>query len=303
MQSKRRKKAGKIFRLALVITAFVLIIATVVLSAAALIFFRVEKFNVEGVSPYTRDEIIAASGIETGKSLIFADLDEAATAIEKKLPYTSGVKLSRKFPSTIVIRYDEYKETYAVAVSAAGYVLLGNDFKALSYSAALPEGVTLINGASPSTPVIGERMKFTDAVQETGDGTEPTDPTGDILERIAAAMAENGFEDINVIDVSSRSDIYLIYQRRIVLKLGNPSSLDSKLALAKKVLAEENSIAPDQSGVVNLTVVKQAYFDSRDADEIEELAEFNAGYPAEPVTEPTSTNEEETTENDSGGEG
>ena len=40
MQSKRRKKAGKIFRLALVITVFVLIIATVVLSAAALIFFR-----------------------------------------------------------------------------------------------------------------------------------------------------------------------------------------------------------------------------------------------------------------------
>ncbi|MDY5896003.1 MAG: hypothetical protein SPJ40_06345 [Oscillospiraceae bacterium] len=43
MQSKRRKKAGKIFRLALVITVFVLIIATVVLSAAALIFFRVEN--------------------------------------------------------------------------------------------------------------------------------------------------------------------------------------------------------------------------------------------------------------------
>lgn len=58
MQSKRRKKAGKIFRLALVITVFVLIIATVVLSAAALIFFRVEKYHVEGVSPYTRDQII-----------------------------------------------------------------------------------------------------------------------------------------------------------------------------------------------------------------------------------------------------
>ena len=72
MQSKRRKKAGKIFRLALVITVFVLIIATVVLSAAALIFFRVEKYHVEGVSPYTRDQIIEASGIQTGKSLILS---------------------------------------------------------------------------------------------------------------------------------------------------------------------------------------------------------------------------------------
>lgn len=303
MQSKRRKKAGKIFRLALVITVFVLIIATVVLSAAALIFFRVEKYHVEGVSPYTRDQIIEASGIQTGKSLIFADLDEAAASIEKKLPYTGSVKLSRKFPNTLVIKYDEYKETYAVPVSMAGYVLLGNDFKVLSYSAELPEGVTLINGASPTAPVVGEKIKFTDAAQETGDTTEIADPTGDILARIASALEDNSFEDISAIDVTSRSNIYLIYQRRIVLKLGNPSSLDSKLALAKKVLQEEDSIAPDQSGVVNLTVVKQAYFDGRDADDIPELVEFEAGYPQVPADEPTTDGEETTTDESSGGEG
>ena len=55
--------------------------------------------------------------------------------------------------------------------------------------------------------------------------------------------------------------------------------------------------------MVNLTVVKQAYFDSRDADDIPELVEFEAGYPQVPADEPTTDGEEATTDESSGGEG
>lgn len=295
MQKSTRKKAGRMFRLALVITVFVLITATVLLSAAALLFFRVENYNVEGVSPYTRDEIIAASGIETGKSLLFINLEEAEAAIEKKLPYTGSVRLMRKFPNTLVIRYDEYKECYAVSLSTAGFALLGEDFKVLSFSATLPEGVTLIFGTSPLTPVVGEKMVFSQESIQGSDGeTETVDPTGELLSEIAEAVDENGIEDVNALSVASKSNIYLIYQRRIVLKLGSSSDIASKLSLAKSVLEEENALSPDQFGVLNLTVPKQAYFNSCDADEIEELSEFLENYPAPEETEEPSGEEEET---------
>lgn len=294
MQKSKRKKAGRMLRLAIVIIAFVLITASVLLSAAALLFFRVEKYNVEGVSPYTRDEIISASGIETGKSLIFINLEEAQASIEKKLPYTGSVRVSRKFPNTLVIRYDECKERYAISLATAGFVILGDDFKTLSFSATLPEGVTLLLGTSPLTPVVGEKTVFSQETVQSPDGeSEVVDTVGEMLAEITRAIDENGLEDISALSISSRSNIYLIYQRRIVLKLGNPSDVSSKLALAKNVLEEENSLSPDQFGVLNLTVTKQAYFNSCDADEIDELVELEENFPLDLSAREEVTSQEE----------
>lgn len=279
MQKSKRKKAGRIFRLALVITVFVLITATVLLSAAALFFFRVEKYSVEGISPYTKEEIIEACGISEGKSLIFADLDEGAASIEKKLPYTDNVRLSRKFPNTLVIHYDEYKERYALPLSTAGYALLGSDFKTLSFSAELPEDMTVILGVSPQMPVSGEKVIFSRETVEGTDGKKTeVDRTGEILEEIAELLEKNEFKDISAISVESRSNIYLIYQDRVVLKIGSASELDSKLSLAKKVLSEEESISANQYCVLDLTVAKQAYFSSTDADKITVLTDFLQKY-------------------------
>ncbi len=302
MQKSKRKKAGKIFRLALVITVFVLITATVLLSVAALFFFRVEKYSVEGISPYTKEEIIAASGITVGKSLIFADLDEGAASIEKKLPYTDDVRLSRKFPNTLVIHYGEHKERYALPLSTSGYALLGGDFKTLSFSAQLPDDVTVILGASPQMPVSGEKVVFSrEIVEGTNGEKEEVDKTGEILEEIAELLEENEFKDISAVSVESRSNIYLIYQDRIVLKIGSASELDSKLSLAKKVLSEEESISANQYCVMDLTVPKQAYFSSTEVDKITALTDFLQKYRSDDKADETEQSEE-SQEKENGGE-
>ena len=110
---KRKRR----FRLAIVATAFILLLCLIVSPIIVFAVFRVKTFKVEGASPYTSEQIISASGIQQGKSLIFADLDEAAASIEKTLPYTDNVKLTKKLPSGIIIRLEETSAGFAVEMS------------------------------------------------------------------------------------------------------------------------------------------------------------------------------------------
>ena len=79
---ERRERVKKLkrkrrFRLAIVVGGFASVFL-VLLSAIVLTFvLRVKHFVIEGETLYTDKEIVQASGIEKGKSLLFADLDEA----------------------------------------------------------------------------------------------------------------------------------------------------------------------------------------------------------------------------------
>lgn len=276
---KKRLKRKRNFRIALVVVCFVLIIGLIASPIIIFAAFRVKAFTVDGEAPYTKEEIIAASGIVHGKSLIFADIDEGESNIEKVLPYTDNVKITRKLPSTVVIRVESTERKYAIMLSNGTYALLDKNLKVLEFAPQVPEKITVIKGAVPIKSEIGEVLAF--AVEKSDDKSEEkttaTDRTLSLILEIANAISENTLEDINLIDVSSSSNIYLIYQGRIVLNLGDSSDIPSKLSLGKRVISEENTVSLTQSGTINLTVSKKAYFSPSDPDDIKEIVLFNGG--------------------------
>ncbi len=264
----KKLKRKRRFRLAIVIIGFFLALSIVISPILLFAVFRIKTFTVEGTSPYTNDEIIAASGIGLGKSMIFADLEEASENIEKTLPYTDNVRLTKKLPSGIIIRLDETSRAFAVELSAGMYALTNSELKVLELVGELPEGVALIAGAVPVKSETGERLVF-------ASDDEATDLTYALIEKIAASVAENGLEDIDLVDVASRSNIYMIYQGRIVLRLGDTTDIESKISLGTRVIKEENMIDPSQCGTVDLTIPKKAYFNPSDFDDIEELVSYS----------------------------
>lgn len=278
---KKLKRKRRI-RLAIVVTAFTLLMVIIVSPIVLFAAFRVKSFVVEGTSPYSKEEIIAACGIEQGKSLVFADIDEASAAIEKNLPYTDDVVITKKLPSSIVIRYGETAKAFAIQLSGGTYALTNSELKVLELSAEIPEGVTLITGAIPVKAETGTIASFAEKEDEE---TETGDKTLSLILEITKAVAENGMKDINLIDVSSRSDIYLIYQERIVLRLGDSSDLASKLSLGQRVIVEEDQIDPSQCGTINLTIAKKAYVNPADPEDIKELVIYNGGEWEEPEVE------------------
>lgn len=283
----KKLKRQRNFRLAIVIVGFLLALCIIISPVLLLTAFKVKSFTVEGVSPYTNEEIIAASGIEIGKNLLFANLEDASENIEKSLPYTDNVRITKKLPDSIIIRFDETSRAFAVEVSTGMYAVTNSNLKVLELSGVLPADVALIKGAAPIKSDVGETITFSPG--------DETDLTFDLIKNITAAITENGMEDISYIDVTNRSDIYLIYQGRIVLSLGDSLDVESKISLGNRVIREENAIDPSQFGTVDLTIPKKAYFNPSDFEDVEELVEFSEKYAQE---EPAPEEEAETEETD-----
>ncbi|MBQ2904014.1 MAG: FtsQ-type POTRA domain-containing protein [Clostridia bacterium] len=296
----RVKKLKRIrnFRIAVVVTGFILVISLIVTPIIVFTAFRVRSFDVEGDAPYTIEEVVAASGIVEGKSLILADIAQAKENIEKTLPYTDNVVITRKLPGSIVIRVESTEKAYALALSNGTYAMLDADMKVLEFAPEVTEEITVIKGAVPVKADIGEVLAFIN--EDTGDDEdiEAGDRTLSLILDITKSIAVNEMKDIDLIDISSRSGIYLIYQGRIVLNLGDSSEIPAKLSLGQRVINEENAISLTQSGTVNLTVPKKAYFNPSDPDDIKELVIFSGGEWEEDEPEITEENTETTEENE-----
>lgn len=293
----KKLKRKRNFRIAIVVTGFVLLISLIVTPIVVFAGFRVKNFTVEGNAPYTIEEVVAASGIVEGKSLILADIAQAKENIEKTLPYTDNVKITRKLPSSIVIRVESTEKTYALALSNGTFAMLDGNMKVLEFAPEVPEGMALIKGVVPIKADVGEILAFINGDTGDDEGTETGDRTLSLILEITKGIADNEMTDINLIDISSRSNIHLIYQGRIVLNLGDSSEIPAKLSLGQRVINEENAISLTQSGTINLTVAKKAYFNPSDPDDIKELVIFNGGEWEEETTEMTEE-EPETTENE-----
>ncbi len=281
-QLKRKRNIRK----AIVVIGFLLILSLIASPILILTLFRVKSFTVEGASAYTNEEIISASGIVTGKNLLFANLDEAADNIEKLLPYTDEVKLTKKLPDEIIIRYETTEKAFAIGMSNGLYALTDSNLKVLEITGQRPSGVALIVGAVPCKAEAGEIAAF-ETVEDGEKEEEFVDETLSLLLEITGAIAENGTKDINLINVSERNDIYLIYQGRIVLNLGNSSDLSSKLSLGTKVINSENTIDPFQFGAINLTVVTEAVFNPSDMKDVPEVMYYLENYAPDETEEET----------------
>lgn len=287
-QLKRKRN----FRKAIVIIGFLLVISLIISPILILTLFRVKSFTVEGAAVYTNEEIIASSGIALGKNLLFADLDEAAENIEKQLPFTDEVKLTKKLPDKIIIRCETTERAFAIGMPNGLYAVTNENLKVLEITGKQPTDVALIVGAVPYKADVGEVAAF-DVIGEDEKEEEFVDETLSLILEITGAITKNEMKDISLINISAQNSIYLIYQGRIVLDLGNSSDLSSKLSLGTKVINSENNIDPFQYGSINLTVVTEAVFNPSDMKDVPEVMYYLENYAPE---------EEENTEEDEGEE-
>ncbi len=287
---KKIKRKRRI-RLAIVVVAFVFALALIIGPIVMFFVFRVNKFVVEGISPYTKETIIASCGVEQGKSLVFVKVNDVAAAIEKNLPYTDDVKVTKKLPDSLVIRYGETFKAFAFQLSGGTYAVTDSNLKVLEMSSDVPDGVALIKGVVPVGFEAGDIISFA----EKSDDENETDKTFSMLLEITNAVAENSMKDINLIDVTSANDIYFIYQERLVLRFGEASDLASKISLGQRVIEDEDKIDPSQFATINLTVEKKAYVNPADPEDIKELVIYNGGEWEEPELLPENSEESTST--------
>lgn len=122
-------------------------------------------------------------------------------------------------------------------------------------AAALDDGrikdVDYVNISEPVKTKNGYGINFTNS--------QESDPL-QIYKDLLAAIEKSKLKDITVIDISDPQNVSLTYQNRIKLKIGTPSKLESRLALAAKVIEKENIISANQKGSIDLTIGDRAYW-------------------------------------------
>lgn len=266
----------------------------VILAVAAAVFFlvfKVRSFEVKGTTPYAPAKIFSATGINLGSNSILLDTQAAEETLEKELPYLCNVDISVKWPSKLIIKAETAESAYVLETGSGTFAVTDGTLKVLEIVAEAPaDSITVEGRGAGSDCRVGERITLSNG---KGD-----DVVGKALVEISSSIKESELMNISLINISDENNIYLIYDERIIIRLGDSSDILRKLALAKKALDEEDKLSPTQYGEMDVTVLKKAIFAPMDYKDMPELVKLKEGdVPAPEESEEESEEDEESEDN------
>lgn len=220
-KSRQKHEQGSIVGYCAIAFVFV---ALIVLVLCLTVFFKVKNVEINGVSLYRNDQILGVGGIINDENLVRTDTKLIRQRLEQHLVYIESAKVTKKYPSTIIVDITEAEKAADViaddkfcVVSKTGRVLeMGN--------AAATGGIPVIRGFELSSKKPGEHMQSSDPSKLK------------IYNDMIKILDSIGMKKITEIDLSSRSGITILYDGRITLELGSSVDLDYKLNYFKSVI-------------------------------------------------------------------
>ena len=171
--------------------------AALLLVLSMFLFFNVSEIKIEGVTLYEQDQILGVGGVSTGQNLVRTNTDIVEKRLKDTLVYLDDVKVTKKFPSTLVITCTEAEKAADIEYKNSYYVLSAS---------------------------------------------------GKILKELLNDLHDLKFKNIDSIDLTTRSDIKLMYDGRLEIKLGSSVDMEYKLTYLKAVI--DKSITDDYEGTL-----------------------------------------------------
>lgn len=246
--AKKRQQKKKL-RLALSIVAVVLALAIVILILSLTVFFKIDTITIKGNEKYTNKQITAVLPIEKEKNLFVCDTDKAAEKLEKNLPYIYSVDIKRKLPSTIIVNITEPQTVYSIKNKDKTYTLLDDNFKVLEANIKkLPKKTVVIDKIALSKSVPGETAEFTN--KKAFDNLKA-------LTDIVKTLNIKNITSIYSVDVNNN---YLVYDGRIVIKIGSIDDIENKMYSALATIDKLSETNPQAVGELTSMGGKQVYF-------------------------------------------
>jgi len=208
------------------------------------VFLRILEIEIDGLSMYSEDEIILASGIEAGDSLMFFNASAVEQRIHSEMPFINDVKISRLPPNGVRI---EVTESLAIATIATqdGILVIDSSGRVLKSSDTAPSGLIEVIGLIPTEGTEGSQLKV-----QVG-GEMQLQYMKDVLLAIEREGIQSG---VSYLDVTNISIINFGYQDRFKVILGGPSNARSKLSQLPGFIEGINSeLSTDVKGDINMS--------------------------------------------------
>ena len=198
---------------------FGILVAIAAVVAAVTLFFRMDYIVVSGNERYSEQEVLAASGLETGGNLYFLNKFDVKETIFAQLPYVEEVKINRKLPDTLLIEVRECKAVAAVE-SDGGVWHISDAGKLLEETDAPPEGCPRIAGVPLVDPAPSQTMDF---------GEDAAYRAGVVLTLLAEAEERGMRDKIGVVDMSDDTALSFTYLDRFAVRVPWTADIGYKL--------------------------------------------------------------------------
>ncbi len=263
-------------------TVAVVVVAAVFAVLSLTVLFNVSEVKVAKAGKhYQPEQIIEAADVEVGDNMVATNWDRVKEKVERKLPYVLSLEIKKTVSGKITFSVVDDTATLVFKTSK-GYALADANCKVLEIVKEKPKnnGLTLLTVKNRINADPGETISFAD------------DSESILYDTIRTAIKNSGIGSITGIDISDPENIYLEYQNRYRLYLGNSEDIEYKLREAKKIIAEEDENDPNQIGEINLSILKKVYVEKLDT--LEETTTAKKDVTTQPeTTAPDSTDEPE----------
>ena len=197
MYKESNKKRIRKSRNAIIYITIAVLLVLLLALLGANVFMRITEIEIIGTSFYTEDEIVSASGVSLGDSLLFLSGANMSRRIQEELTYISDVQSSSVFPGTLRIYVSEstpiaqirYRGEF-VAIDASGRIQ--------SHTDSTYEGAINVLGVTPVNPEVGNVLE----------STTNTEANLAVLKVALSAIETAGIsDDISQLDVSNAANI------------------------------------------------------------------------------------------------
>lgn len=247
-QTKKRKRSKLFYKIVSIICVVLAIVAIIVVLSLT-VFFKIDTIKISAGEKYTAEQIEAVLPIQKDKNLFLIDKNGATQKLKETLPYVYDVNISRKLPSTVVVSVTETPQVYSVVNADETYTLLDDTFKVLETEVAeLPTGTISIPELEITVPAVGEI-----AVIEDEQKLNNIKAMLGIIDSLSLAEITSVYS----VDVNNN---YMVYDNRIIFKLGTVDDLENKVYSALTATEKLNSSDPNAEGTMTATNAKQIYF-------------------------------------------
>ena len=221
-RADRRKKKKR--RDLLVMGSVLLFVGVVALLGVSLLM-KVSDIQIENEAiRYSDEQILQASGIHEGESLLRISKKTIRSKICRTLPYVGDVAVKISLPDTVTVSVTYTQAKLSVA-EPGGYTLLDSRGKVLQTGVAEPpDYAAVLTGVTLASAVPGETVAF------EGENMFK------YVTELTAAFEENGIDGVTAIDLSDLSNVVAELNYNTDLKLGPIAKAAEKLPFGKEVI-------------------------------------------------------------------
>lgn len=229
---RRRRRNLSLYYLML---AIICIIIFLVLSRT--ILFNIREYVVVGNSVYSADRILEAGNLRIGRNMYGINLEKTADKIKESLIYTEEVTLRRKLPDKLIVEVTEAEAAACCEYEGSRYAVITRNGRYLeTEQLGARAGLILVKGMELTNVALGEDFESQDESKKT------------ILLNLLESIHDTCDGKITAIDITDRTNIFMIYDGRIAVDFG--SSLDYEYKLLYITTLIEENLTPDAEGTI-----------------------------------------------------